>query len=122
MARRRLLSSVLLARGVVAGVLAVGLVVTSVSVSAVAAPATGPGQVLILGSTVTGGAGSIEAQEVTARGLTPVVVDDATWSGLSTADFASYRALLGSRARRNTLLLMVRFCDGSSGSETSAGC
>lgn len=94
MTRRRLLSSTLLVRGVVAGVLAVGLVMTSVSVSAVAAPATGPGQVLILGSTVTGGAGSIEAQEVTAQGLTPVVVDDATWSGLSTADFASYRALI----------------------------
>ena len=51
-------------------------------------------QVLILGSTVSSGMSSIEAQEVSALGLTPVVVDDATWSAKSTAEFAGYRALV----------------------------
>lgn len=50
--------------------------------------------VLILGSTVTGGTSSLEAQEVTAQGFTPVVVDDATWEGMTTAQFASYRAIV----------------------------
>lgn len=52
------------------------------------------GEVLILGSTVSGGMGSIEAQEVTVDGLTPVVIDDRTWQSLTTAQFASYRALI----------------------------
>jgi len=52
------------------------------------------GEVLILGSTVSGGMGSIEAQEVTKDGLTPVVIDDSTWQSLTTAQFASYRALI----------------------------
>jgi hypothetical protein len=51
-------------------------------------------EVLILGATVSGGASSLEAQEVTAQGLTPVVVDDATWEGMTTAQFASYRAIV----------------------------
>lgn len=52
------------------------------------------GKVLILGSTVSGGTNSIEAQEVTADGLTPVVIDDSTWQSLTTAQFASYGALI----------------------------
>jgi len=51
-------------------------------------------EVLILGSTVSGGTSSIEAQEISRLGLTPVVVDDATWSAKSTTDFARYRALV----------------------------
>ncbi|WP_244282695.1 GDSL-type esterase/lipase family protein [Micromonospora chersina] len=51
-------------------------------------------RVLILGSSVTGGTSSVEAQEVVALGLTPVVADDATWTAMSTADFATYRALV----------------------------
>lgn len=51
-------------------------------------------QVLILGSSVSGGDTSIEATEVTARGLTPVVVDDPTWESMSPAQFASYRAIV----------------------------
>jgi hypothetical protein len=52
------------------------------------------GEVLILGSTVTGGTSSVEAQEVTTLGMTPVIVDDATWSAMTTAQFASYRAIV----------------------------
>lgn len=37
---------------------------------------------------------SIEAQQVAAQGLIPVVVDDATWSSKTTSEFASYRALI----------------------------
>jgi hypothetical protein len=51
-------------------------------------------QVLILEGTVTGGASSIEASEVVAKGLTPVVVDDSTWAAMTTAEFASYRAII----------------------------
>jgi hypothetical protein len=51
-------------------------------------------EVLILGSTVSGGTSSLEAQEVSAQGFTPVVVDDATWEGMTTAQFASYRAIV----------------------------
>jgi len=51
-------------------------------------------EVLILGSTVTGGTSSLEAQEVAAQGLTPIVVDDATWSAMSSAQFATYRAIV----------------------------
>ena len=62
---------------------------------ATASPAqAAAGEVLILGSTVSGGSSSIEAQEVTAQGLTPVVVDDATWSGMTTTQFSSYKALI----------------------------
>ena len=50
--------------------------------------------VLILGSTVTGGAGCWEAQRATALGLTPVVVDETTWASMTAADFATYRAII----------------------------
>jgi len=52
------------------------------------------GEVLILETTVSGGAGSIEAAKVTLIGKTPVVVDEATWAGMSTSDFASYDAIV----------------------------
>jgi hypothetical protein len=51
-------------------------------------------QVLILGSSVTGGESSVEAAEVTAQGLTPVVVDDATWESMAPSQFATYRAIV----------------------------
>jgi hypothetical protein len=59
-----------------------------------AAPAPNDHSVLILGSSVSGGTSCLEAQHATALGLTPVVVDDATWSAMTAADFASYRALV----------------------------
>lgn len=62
--------------------------------SAVAAPAPDANSVLILGPTVTGGMGSLEAQKAIALGYTPVVVDNATWGAMSQSDFASYKALL----------------------------
>jgi len=51
-------------------------------------------EVLILGSSVSGGTSSTEALEVTARGFTPVVVDDSTWQAMSTSDFESYKAIV----------------------------
>jgi hypothetical protein len=50
--------------------------------------------VLILNTTVTGGLSSYEAIESTNLGLTPDVVDSTTWAGMSTADFATYRAII----------------------------
>lgn len=51
-------------------------------------------EVLILGNTVSGGTASLEAQRITADGYTPVIVDDATWESMTTAQFASYRAIV----------------------------
>jgi hypothetical protein len=62
--------------------------------SAGAIAAASDSEVLILGSTVSGGDASVEAQAVAAMGLTPVVVDGATWSSLNGADFASYRGIV----------------------------
>jgi hypothetical protein len=54
--------------------------------------------VLILDTTVAGGAMSFEAQQAASLGLTVDVVNAATWSSMSTAQFASYRAIvLGDR-------------------------
>lgn len=61
----------------------------------VSTPATaGPGQVLILGPTVSGGAGSTLAQKFVLAGKTPVVVDNATWSSMTAAQFDSYDAIV----------------------------
>lgn len=51
-------------------------------------------QVLILGSTVTGGTSSIEAAQAAAQGFEPVVVDDGTWASMTRADFDRYRAIV----------------------------
>jgi lysophospholipase L1-like esterase len=59
-----------------------------------AAQAATSNNVLILDATVSGGSSSVEAQEVSAQGFTPVVVNDATWEGMTTAQFASYRAIV----------------------------
>lgn len=77
---------------------AVGLFVVPASPAAAA-----DNEVLILGSTVTGGAASTEATEVVAAGFTPVVVTDAQWAAMSAADFGSYRAIvLGDPTCRET--------------------
>jgi lysophospholipase L1-like esterase len=74
---------------------AVALLLVSLAVVIAPTRASGAaGEVLILGSTVSGGTSSLEAQEITAQGFVPVVVDDATWSAMSTAQFASYRAII----------------------------
>src|SRR5688572_17075864 len=51
-------------------------------------------EVLILESTVIGGESSAEASAVKKLGLTPRVVDADTWSGMSKADFGSYRGIV----------------------------
>ncbi|MFL5358787.1 immunoglobulin-like domain-containing protein, partial [Archangium sp.] len=51
-------------------------------------------KVLILASTVTGGTGSIEALAAKAKGYTVDVVSDAAWAAKTSADFASYRAII----------------------------
>jgi hypothetical protein len=60
-----------------------------------AAPAArAAADVLILGPTVSGGMSSPEAQAAIALGLTVEVVDDAGWGAKTTADFASYKAII----------------------------
>ena len=53
-----------------------------------------PGDILILDPTVTGGAGSVEAVQAAALGFTVDVVSAATWSGMTTAQFAAYKAIV----------------------------
>lgn len=61
--------------------------------SANAAMAPDANSVLILGPTVSGGMGSVEATVLVAQGKTPVVVDATTWSSMTQAEFDSYQAL-----------------------------
>lgn len=77
---------------IVAGLAAI--VIGALVMAAPAATAPSGNEVLILGSSVPGGASSLEAQAVTALGLTPVIADDATWRSLTTAQFSSYRAVV----------------------------
>ncbi len=72
------------------------LLLAVVSLSAVrVAPASGlPEKVLILASTVTGGASSVEATKAAALGYTVDVVSDVAWSAKTASDFASYRAII----------------------------
>ena len=50
--------------------------------------------VLILGSTVSGGAASLEATQATAQGFTVEVATDAVWAAKTQAEFGTYRALI----------------------------
>jgi len=50
--------------------------------------------VLILGSSVTGGIASNEAARATELGFAVEIVDDTAWAAKTTADFASYRAII----------------------------
>ena len=52
------------------------------------------GEVLILDSTVSGGAASTLAQKFVLAGKTPVLVSPATWSTMTAADFDSYDAIV----------------------------
>lgn len=51
-------------------------------------------KVLILAGTVSGGKASIEATEAAAQGLSADVVDAATWTSMTAAQFHSYRAIV----------------------------
>lgn len=66
--------------------------------------------VLILDTSVSGGTNSMEAQQVRAMGLNPVVVNGTTWDAMSTADFAGYKAIV----------LGDPYCSGSSTSSVGA--
>ncbi len=50
--------------------------------------------VLILDTTVVGGMSSYEVQQAQSLGLTVVLVNSATWSGMTASDFASYKAII----------------------------
>jgi endoglucanase len=52
------------------------------------------GTVLILDSSVSNGLGSDEAQAATNLGFTVNVVDAATWTSMTTADFSTYAAII----------------------------
>jgi len=70
------------------------LLLTTAPVVASTPADAAPGEVLILGSTVTGGAGSTLAQQFVLAGKTPVVVDDATWSAMTVEQFDAYDAIV----------------------------
>lgn len=66
-----------------------------IGISAVqATPAPDGNSVLILDSTVIGGASSLEASKATDAGFNPVVISPAQWAVTTAADFSSFRALI----------------------------
>ncbi len=73
--------------------LAVGSAALSLQAVTVSTADAASGEVLILGSTVFGGASSTLAQKFVAAGKSPVVVDDATWASMTAAQFDAYDAI-----------------------------
>lgn len=76
---------------------AILLVLSTLGVVRRPAHATGASNsntVVILGSAVSGGISSLEATKATALGFSVEVVDDAAWAAKSTADFATYKAII----------------------------
>ena len=67
------------------------LILAAGSISAAAASAD---KVLFFGPSVFGGAANVEAQQAAAQGFQVDVVDASTWSSMTTAQFASYRAIV----------------------------
>jgi hypothetical protein len=57
-------------------------------------PTPGAGKVLILDSTVSGGINSAESTDAQGLGFGVDVVTDPTWAAMTTAQFASYRAIV----------------------------
>ena len=78
------------------GLIATTALASSTWAVAIATPTAtaAPGEVLILDSTVSGGAGSTLAQKFLAAGKTPVVVNNAQWSGMTASDFDDYDAIV----------------------------
>src|SRR3954452_3605460 len=76
--------------------LAVSLVavLTAGLASAGSAGAVTTNKVLLYGPSTFGGASSIEAQQAAALGFGVDVVDATTWSSMTTAQFAQYRAIV----------------------------
>jgi hypothetical protein len=56
--------------------------------------ASATNKVLILDATVDGGASSPEAQSAVALGFGVDIVNDTTWAGMTTPQFAAYRAII----------------------------
>lgn len=73
--------------------LALAVAILVGAMTAGTASATVP-QALILGSTVSGGPASLEAQGAMNDGFAVTVVDDTTWDSMSAADFAKYQVLI----------------------------
>ena len=77
-----------------------GVVILALAVAALIGAITpgtataGTPQALILGSTVSGGSSSLEAQGATNDGFAVTVVSDATWGSMTAADFAKYQVLI----------------------------
>lgn len=67
---------------------------TAAIVGATLASAAPAGTVLILGTSVTGGASSPEAQAAVAAGHTVEIASPADWAAKTAADFATYSALI----------------------------
>lgn len=69
------------------------VLLSAVAAATAGAQAPAAGKVLMLGSSV-GGEGSVYEQQAVADGFDVDVVDDATWSSMTTAQFAAYRAIV----------------------------
>jgi hypothetical protein len=70
------------------------IALTLIPTHAFAAGAVNDHTVLILGTSVTGGPSSREAQAASALGYSIEIASDADWLAKSVADFASYRAII----------------------------
>lgn len=70
------------------------LVLVGMAVFGTAPALAAPGEVLMLDTTLTGGAGSTLAQKFVLAGKTPVVVNGATWASMTAAQFDSYDAIV----------------------------
>ena len=81
-------------RTVVLLTLLLGVCLIFASQPVFAAGAANDRTVLILSSTVTGGAASREAFYATSAGFTVEMATNAQWAAKSAADFATYRALI----------------------------
>ncbi|MGH2935418.1 MAG: Ig-like domain-containing protein [Gaiellaceae bacterium] len=82
-------------RGLGAGgaILAVAVAILVGAMTAGTASAATP-QALILGSSVSGGASSLEGQRATADGFNVTVVTDAQWLVMTASDFAQYQLII----------------------------
>ncbi|MBI4898766.1 MAG: hypothetical protein HY827_10435 [Actinobacteria bacterium] len=81
------------------------LVFATVALAAVftTSAAAAPGEVVILDSTVSGGAGSTLASKFTLAGKTPVIKNGTEWAAMSASDFDAYDAVvLGDPTCSNT--------------------
>src|SRR5689334_14500226 len=79
---------------------------TAFALSSTANAETGK-KALILGSSVTGGAGSIEATEATSLGFAVTVATDAQWGGMTAAQFADYQLIIVGDATCSNLPAVV---------------